>query len=168
MKAADLFQHCIPYLYVTSQLFLYIDISVYRHKILFPTDVDISGLHCFYFSSTTTTPYSHYCFKFIYNNTSILRRFLWYKISKQNLCYIEVSHIANVNRCRKTWELGNLVPRKNFWIGQFGRKIVGNYFKINIFLNLKKIYIFVYFIMLQLFQRSLLFLFVSCKSIILI
>jgi len=33
-------------LYLTSPMFLYIDISVYRHKNLFPVDVDISGLHC--------------------------------------------------------------------------------------------------------------------------
>ena len=46
MKATDLFQHCIPYLYLTSPKFLYIDISVYRHKNLLPVDVDISGVHC--------------------------------------------------------------------------------------------------------------------------
>ena len=46
MKATDPFQRCVPYLHLTSALFLYIDISVYRHQNLFPVDVDISGLHC--------------------------------------------------------------------------------------------------------------------------
>ena len=33
-------------LFLTSPLFLYIDISVYRHKSALPVDVDISGFHC--------------------------------------------------------------------------------------------------------------------------
>ena len=44
-------------LFLTSPLFLYIEISVYRHKNVFPLDVNISGLHCvclFLFISSET------------------------------------------------------------------------------------------------------------------
>ena len=43
------FQMVVFLFSLTSSLYLYIDISVYRHKNFFPVNVNISGLHCTYF-----------------------------------------------------------------------------------------------------------------------